>query len=147
MQDAAGATACPSYPPRAPPPTLDVDAVAWRQRWNASTPRTARYSGGRTLPRTSPDRGKLARYAVGSDALRPLVQPHAHHNHLSRRLPLTWMRLHGASAGTRAHRVQLATQAAVHCPGRAQTEASSPAMRWARMRCVRLCNRMPIIST
>ena len=42
------------------PPMLDGDAVAQRQRRHAIKPRTARWSGGRTLSRPIPGRCKLA---------------------------------------------------------------------------------------
>ena len=46
------------------------------------------------------------------------------------------MQLHGASDRTRAIRVQLATQAAVHCPDHPRISARSPATQWARLCCV-----------
>ena len=63
------------------PPILDGnDAVAWRQRLNASKPRTARCFVGRTLSTPALSRCKLACYAVGSPklALLPLVQAATH---------------------------------------------------------------------
>ena len=55
------------------------------------------------------------------------------------------MRLHGASDCTRADRVQLAAQAAGHCPCQPQSDASSPDTPQARLslRSASPCNQHP----
>ena len=140
-------------PWRAPARGSDGEAVAWRQRLQASKPsrKLAAQAAVHWLSKLSNEQiYQLACYSVRDGLALACGRSaratyHTQHPLHGRRLSLMVMRLHEqeASGCMRANRVQLAAQAAVHCPGRAWTDASSPATRSARrfgLQSLRSCN-------